>query len=46
MECDYVSLMEDREELRKLGVAMSQEEKGKILNGNHDLIFKIISRLR
>ena len=25
---------------------LTQEEKGKIINGNHDLVFKIISKLR
>ena len=29
-----------------MGVRVSQEEKSKIINGNHDIVFKIISRLK
>lgn len=29
-----------------MGIKLTQEEKSKIINGNHDLVFNIISKLR
>ena len=35
-----------RELLKEMGVRVSQEEKSKIINGSHEIVFKIISRLK
>jgi predicted phosphohydrolase len=32
--------------LKQMGIKLNQEEKGKIINGNHDLVFRVISKLR
>lgn len=34
------------EALRPLGIRLSQEDKGKIINGSHEIIFAIISKLK
>jgi hypothetical protein len=35
-----------REALKPLGIKLGQEDKGKIINGNHDTIFAVISKLK
>jgi hypothetical protein len=34
------------EALKPLGIRINQDDKGKILNGSHELIFAIISKLK
>lgn len=40
----YIALYSSTE-LKKVGIRVSQDEKTKIINGNHDVIFQILAKL-
>lgn len=46
MEHPHVLHISPREALKVLNIKVTQEEKSKIINGNHDVVFKVISKLK
>ena len=46
MEPPHVTPISPSEALKQLSVKLTQEDRSKIINGNHDVVFRVISKLK